>query len=112
MAFNDCRYRFTALPCVFVAAYDADVIAAFADHIHARHFVVNISGRICSRLSKPPYVCNGCENKRSCTLEKRVYSATYAQKEYEALRSECRQGLQITEEEAIRLDSIISPLFS
>jgi len=43
-------------------------------------------------------------------LEKRVYSATHAQKECEALRSECRQGLQITEEEAIRLDSVVSPL--
>jgi len=31
-------------------------------------------------------------------------------KEYEAVRSESRQGLQITEEEALRLDSIISPL--
>jgi len=65
---------------------------------------------ICSRLLKPPYVCNGCEAKQSCTLEKRVYSATHVQKEYEAVRSESRQGLQITEEEALKLDSIISPL--
>jgi len=65
---------------------------------------------ICSRLLKPPYVCNGCEAKPSCTLEKRIYSATHAQKEYEGVLSECRQGLQITEEEVIRLDSIISPL--
>ncbi|PNT91623.1 IS30 family transposase [Clostridium thermosuccinogenes] len=65
---------------------------------------------ICPKLSKPPYVCNGCEDKQSCTLEKRIYSATHAQREYETVRSECRQGLQITEEEAIRLDSIISPL--
>ena len=66
--------------------------------------------QICSRLSKPPYTCNGCEDKRSCTLEKRVYSAVHAQREYEAVRSESRQGLQLTEEEALRLDSLISPL--
>lgn len=65
---------------------------------------------ICKRLSKPPYVCNGCEDKRSCSLEKRIYSATYAQREYEAVRSESRQGLQLTEDDALRLDSIISPL--
>ena len=35
----------TALPCVFVEAYDADVIAAFVDPIHARHCVVIISRR-------------------------------------------------------------------
>lgn len=65
---------------------------------------------ICQRLSKPPYVCNGCEDKRSCSLEKRIYSATHAQKEYEAVRSESRQGLQLTEDDALRLDSIVSPL--
>jgi IS30 family transposase len=43
-------------------------------------------------------------------LEKRIYSATYAQREYEAVRSESRQGLQLTEDDALRLDSIISPL--
>lgn len=66
--------------------------------------------QICSRLSKPPYVCNGCEDKRSCTLEKRIYSASYAQREYEIVRSESRQGIQLTEEDALRLDSLISPL--
>ncbi len=66
--------------------------------------------QICLKLSKPPYACNGCPVKRSCTLKKRVYSATHAQKEYEATRSEVRQGIQITEEEALRIDSIISPL--
>lgn len=66
--------------------------------------------QLCSRLSKPPYVCNGCDNRRSCTLEKRIYSAIYAQREYEAVRSESRQGIQLTEEDALRLDSLISPL--
>ncbi len=66
--------------------------------------------QICSRLSKPPYACNGCEDRRSCTLEKRIYSAVHAQREYEAVRSESRQGLQLTEDDALRLDSIISPL--
>jgi IS30 family transposase len=70
----------------------------------------NIKGSIRSRLLKPPYVCNGCDVKRSCTLEKRVYSAIHAQQEYETLRSETRQGIQLTEEEALRLDKIISPL--
>lgn len=65
---------------------------------------------ICSRLSKPPYVCNGCQRRTSCTLEKRIYSATHAQREYEAVRSESRQGIQLTEEDALRLDSLISPL--
>lgn len=39
-----------------------------------------------------------------------MYSAIHAQKEYEAIRSEVRQGIQLTEVEALRLDSLISPL--
>lgn len=66
----------------------------------------------CANLSKPPYICNGCEVKRTCTLEKRMYSAFPAQKEYQLVRSESRQGIQLTEEEAIRLDNLISPLIS
>lgn len=65
---------------------------------------------MCPRLAKPPYVCNGCEDKRSCTLEKRIYSAVHAQREYEAVRTEARQGIQLTEDEALRLDALISPL--
>lgn len=65
---------------------------------------------VCSHLSKTPYVCNGCSFRRNCTLEKRLYIASDAQKEYEAVRSEARQGIQLTEADAHRLDSIISPL--
>lgn len=64
----------------------------------------------CSKLLKPPYVCNGCEQRHGCSLEKAVYSASSAQKEYETLRSESRSGITIDETEAQRLDSIISPL--
>ena len=64
----------------------------------------------CPRLAKPPYVCNGCSEKRSCTLEKRLYEAVSAQKEYIAVRSESRSGINLTEEELKQLDSVISPL--
>lgn len=64
----------------------------------------------CPKLSKAPYVCNGCENLRSCTLEKRFYKALAAQKEYEYVRSESRSGFNLTEDELKQLDSAISPL--
>ena len=65
---------------------------------------------VCPRLLKAPYVCNGCPDRRSCTLEKRLYHAKQAQKEYEATRSEARSGFNLTEDERAHLDSIISPL--
>ena len=46
---------------------------------------------ICPRLSRPPYVCNGCPSRNKCSLEKHLYQASYAQKEYELVRSESRR---------------------
>ena len=65
---------------------------------------------ICKTLAKPPYVCNGCRELRSCTLKKKVYDAKEAQKEYEVVRSESRQGINLTAEELRRVDDIIAPL--
>ncbi len=64
----------------------------------------------CAKLLNPPYVCNGCVELKKCRLEKSVYSASAAQKQYETLRSESRSGITIDESEAKRLDDFISPL--
>lgn len=65
---------------------------------------------ICKRLNRPPYVCNGCNKRTNCTLEKVFYSSTYAQNEYELCRSESRSGISINEEEVKYLDEFVSPL--
>ena len=65
---------------------------------------------VCPLLLKPPYVCNGCGKLNSCTLEKRLYNAILAQKEYVEVRSESRSGVNLTEEELAQLDGVISPL--
>lgn len=66
---------------------------------------------VCSKLLKPPYVCNGCSKRQSgCTLEKRFYYADTAQKEYLESLSESRTGISLSEEELLYLDAIISPL--
>ena len=64
----------------------------------------------CALLAKPPYVCNGCSKLQSCTLEKSLYIATDAQKEYELIRSESRSGINTDEENIARLNASISPL--
>ena len=64
----------------------------------------------CPQLNKPPYVCNGCTNRQQCTLEKHMYDAAFAQKEYTFIKSEARTGFNITEQEIRELDAVISPL--
>ena len=47
---------------------------------------------ICSRLLKPPYICNGCKKRSSCSLEKCFYFATDTCKEYRDILSETQRG--------------------
>jgi IS30 family transposase len=109
-AFNDCKHR-NGCPVMHLCGnLRCNRYCRFCKSHMCSSQCHEYQQEICHKLSKPPYVCNGCEDRTSCTLEKRVYSATHAQREYETVRSECRQGLQITEEEALRLDYIISPL--
>lgn len=55
---------------------------------------------LCPKLSRPPYCCNGCNNRYSgCSLEKRLYIATEAHDEYRKILSETRSGISFSEEE-------------
>lgn len=65
---------------------------------------------LCAKHSKPPYVCNGCEKVKSCTLEKHFYHAASADTEYRNILSESREGIDLSEAEINHLDSFISPL--
>lgn len=64
----------------------------------------------CNLLNKPPYVCNGCKKKTSCTLSKKYYDACYANSEYKDIITESRSGIVIDTEEINYLNSILVPL--
>ena len=64
---------------------------------------------LCPKLSKPPYVCNGCPN-HSCRYDKYFYRAKDANSSYELLKHDCRQGINLTPEERAALDELVSPL--
>lgn len=64
----------------------------------------------CQKLSKPPYVCNGCGRKSDCSLQKHFYYADIADNAYRDSLSSARQGFSFSEEELLYLDKIITPL--
>lgn len=64
----------------------------------------------CPKLSKPPYVCNGCKMLSRCTLEKRKYSAKSSQQEYQQTLTESRSGINLNEAELKHINDIITPL--
>ncbi len=64
---------------------------------------------VCPRLLKTPFVCNPCEKKSySCPYQKQRYIAKTAQKEYEELLVEAREGIPLTKESFYEADRIIS----
>lgn len=66
--------------------------------------------RECSKLFHPPYVCNSCTKKSSCSFQKYYYRAKQAHNEYLSFLTEARQGIRLTKEEIQVIDEVIAPL--
>lgn len=73
-------------------------------------FCSRYSEQECSRIKKPPYVCNSCKSFNTCLLEKACYVAVKAQKQYEEKLTYSRQGINMTTAELKELNDLISPL--
>lgn len=65
---------------------------------------------ICEKLSKPPYVCNGCTRISNCNLRKRFYYADIADKAAIELASQSRSSISLTENEIREINERVSPL--
>ena len=64
----------------------------------------------CAKLDKAPFVCNPCKKKSGCRLDKAYYRATIAHKQYRTVLVESRVGINISPEDLIKLDELVSPL--
>jgi len=77
-----------------------------------KHFDNNgtqIATPICPSLLKAPFVCNACKKRRvRCAYDKQLYRAPQAQKEYETLLSEAREGIPLNHEQFYEMDRIVS----
>lgn len=63
----------------------------------------------CPLLLKAPFVCNPCKKRRvRCAFQKQLYIAKDAQREYETLLREAREGIPLNKEEFWEADSIIA----
>lgn len=66
--------------------------------------------KCCPKLLKAPFVCNGCEkrNHGNCCYPRHKYVAREAQKAYENLLVEAREGLPLNQECFYETEKIIS----
>lgn len=70
----------------------------------------NYKPRVCSKLSKAPYVCNGCAKRSGCLMEMKIYSSKYADDCYREVLVSCREGINQTPDSIMKMDEVVSPL--
>jgi IS30 family transposase len=63
---------------------------------------------ICKKLLHAPYVCNGCKHRHNCSFDRHFYWAKTAQKSYELLRREAREGIVLNKPEFYAMDEVLS----
>ena len=108
--FNDCASRFScSLEDVCKGAFSCSRKLC-RNCKKCKDFCSDYRKEICEKLSKAPYVCNGCERRLKCTLEKSIYKAITAEEEAKLLLRESRSGISLDEEEIQRIDGILTPL--
>lgn len=111
VTYNACRYRFTCNKSHICSECHAAKRYSLCRRCSmCNAFCTSFEEEVCSLLLKPPYVCNGCNKRGNCSLEKRIYDASYADSEYRQVLSESRSGISYTEDEILYLDQLISPL--
>jgi len=66
--------------------------------------------QLCYKLLEPPYVCNGCPDEFQCVLRKKYYLNQKAHEAYRETLVESRTGANITSDELLSLDELVSPL--
>lgn len=64
----------------------------------------------CSKIFKPPYVCNRCSARRACTRNRYQYSAKFAEAAYRRRLSDARRGIRLDREELKKLDQLVTRL--
>lgn len=108
--YKDCDLRSSELKC---PSYNKRYCTFYCKKCHSRKTITVCPYFLpytCDKINKPPYVCNFCENQSSCPLDKHIYDAAYAQRQYEKNLSKSREGINMTPDELQQLNELISPL--
>ena len=62
----------------------------------------------CHAYNKPPYVCNGCDNRRYCNDDRYFYDAKVADRKSIETRKLSREGIHLSDEELSGVNSVLS----
>lgn len=61
----------------------------------------------CHEYLEPPYVCNSCKKRKTCTNDRYFYSAKYAENNVKRRASAAHSGTHMSDEEFREMDEIV-----
>lgn len=99
--------KFTRQGVSTIGTYDCQNILSCGFNTFCKSECPNRVPIACKTRDKTKGVCNGCDEKVSCKLTKRYYSAQRAQDEYEYSLVDSREGVNLTFSELESIASII-----
>ena len=84
---------------------------AICKNIDCREVCKEYVSNTCEKLYKPPYVCNGCDDRHGvCKKIHYYYKARFAHVSYEKVLTDSRKGINLSPAELEELNDLISPL--
>lgn len=107
---NQCVYRKTCTKTNICNLPDKNCRFPCRQCENCNFYCVEFKKDICKYTQKAPFVCNGCEFKSSCRLEKYYYRANKSHNQYTEILTSAREGINLTEDELANLDELVSPL--
>jgi len=109
--FNECALRFNCAENALCGRPCRNKLCRRCTKFQCSKICELYKKEICGKKSLPPYVCNGCDRRKTrCTLEKAMYYALDAHREYRTVLIETRSGVCARPDEIARVDAIVSPL--
>ena len=108
--YGDCKKRHVCNFCQSIK----NNLCKYCDQVTCSKCCPDYKEKVCDRLSKAPYVCNGCPMKiNHCTIaHKYRYDARFADRKYRELLSSSRAGINMTRHQLHQKDQIVTPLIA
>ena len=75
--------------------------------IECRKYCDEYEEKVCRKLDRPPFVCNGCSDLKLCRKRKFFYLACAAEREYQEILRESRKGIDASKAEIQQYDELI-----
>ena len=104
----DCRYARSCHKHNLCTDMECSIPCIKCRIVKCTEFCPTYKPKHCSRIEKPPYVCNKCYYRNDCDKRRYMYSAKLADALSSRRRSDTRTGIRLSPDQLKDLDELLS----